>query len=161
MAEVSGRDFGRLESKVDQALEMLRAHKGTHEKLEARVGKLETGHSYAAGRTSVIGTIAGAFAGVIGGFLGRARSSCFNAASLVRPTMGSLLGRGEVLALGKVSTGSPSVGHPAPRLGHPDPRGLFLRVASVPGYSPAFCRMLSKFFRMIHGLLPSESAHCP
>ena len=75
MSEVSGRDFGRVEGKLDLVLANLVAHAADdtawHQQIDARLQKLESGHSFHRGRNSIFAAIGGIFAGGIGAILGR------------------------------------------------------------------------------------------
>jgi len=51
---IDARDFGRLEGKVDQLLELHRQVRTDHEELEERTRVIETKQAHAAGRQSII-----------------------------------------------------------------------------------------------------------
>jgi len=51
---IDARDFGRLEAKVDQLLDMLRCAREDHDGLEERTRTLETRQAHSAGRQSII-----------------------------------------------------------------------------------------------------------
>jgi len=51
---IDARDFGRLEAKVDQLLDMLRCAREDHDELEERTRTLETRQAHSAGRQSII-----------------------------------------------------------------------------------------------------------
>lgn len=65
--EFSGRDFGRLEGKLDQQSDMLRDHakevRSSFEKIEHRLNELESARDQSIGRHSVLATIAGLLSG--------------------------------------------------------------------------------------------------
>ena len=52
--QISLRDFGRLEGKVDQMLSLIQDRGSRLDSLEARMRKVEEGGSYSAGRRSVL-----------------------------------------------------------------------------------------------------------
>lgn len=68
---VTGRDFGRLEGKVDAVLIGLTTIAADHKKLEERVRAAEAAQSYSTGRASVFGLIAGFFSSLALSLFGR------------------------------------------------------------------------------------------
>ena len=71
--EVSGRDFGRVEGKLDQLAEMIREHarevRNSHEKIENRLTDLENARNQSIGRHSVLATIAGLISGGVSSWI--------------------------------------------------------------------------------------------
>lgn len=67
---IDPRDFGRLEGKVDELLDMMKAGDARHSSLEERVRNGERAIAHAQGRQSVISVIAAAVVSIVVGFVG-------------------------------------------------------------------------------------------
>jgi len=69
--EITARDFGRLEAKVDQLLEYHRDTRRDHDELEGRVRDVETTQAGDRRVNTIFGAIAGSLMGVLFAWLSR------------------------------------------------------------------------------------------
>ena len=75
MTEFTGRDFGRLESKVDMLIQQLRDHADDDrtrlDAIDTKLATLKSSHDYSSGRNAVIAFLVSAFTAAGGGWLAR------------------------------------------------------------------------------------------